>query len=102
MSLRSCRNRGQQKPVSGDELLNIIEDHRISLPYPLRVVIHKANKINYCLRDTPSDTPSKPIRIVFSLTLDGDEALIKSLTKDEDLDKLFTVTGATVRIIRWP
>ena len=102
MALLSRCNRGQQKPVSGDELLNIIKDHNISLPFPLKVAIQKTNKIPCYMKDTPSGAPSKPLLIVFSLAFDDDEDLIKSLTEDEDLDQLFTVTGITVRIIRCP
>jgi hypothetical protein len=102
MSLLSCFNRGQQNPVSGDEMLEIIEGYNISLPRPLRFVIQKTDKIPYCMRHTPSDAPSKPLLIVFSLTFDDEQELIKSLTEDEDLDKLFTAKGAIVHIIRYP
>jgi len=82
--------------INGENLKAFLKNKDVTLPPPLPDLI--GNTQISC--EAFYWTKAGPMLMMFAVTFK--EGLIKTLTGDDDLEKLFTIQGAAVRIIRCP
>lgn len=82
--------------INGENLKAFLQNKGVSLPDPLPSLIE--NTQISC--EAFYWTKAGPMLMMFAINFK--EGLIKTLTGDPDLEKLFTIQGAAVRVIRCP